>query len=88
MTAAKRSISFDPDLLANAERLARNEHGGNLSALVNAAVSEALARQVKLGRLDSFLRDMEREHGPVPDEVKVEVDAEWEEWESRSTAER
>jgi len=88
VTAAKRSISFDPDVLAAAEQLAAAENGGNLSALVNDAVSQAVARSEKLRGLGAFLDELDRKFGPVPDDITAEVDAEWEEWESRSTAER
>ncbi len=69
MATEKRSISFEADLLAEAEGLA----GGNLSALVNAA----LTREVKLARMGRMLADDDAEFGPVPDEVRAEVAAEW-----------
>lgn len=78
--AVKRSISFDPELLAAAEREARHaEYRGNLSALIN----DALERTLKSRRGLRLLAEIEREAGPVPEEVKAEVDREWREWHSR-----
>jgi len=74
MATAKRSISFDPELLAEAERAAEAEpYAGNLSGLVN----EALGRHLKLKGLRELLDDMDRELGPVPDAVRERVDREW-----------
>ena len=83
MAAEKRSISFDPETLRAAEQLASSEHGGNLSALVN----DTLERRVKARRLLEFLAELDQELGPVPEDVKREVDAQWEKWESPSTPE-
>ncbi len=69
MATEKRSISFDAALLAEAENLA----DGNLSALVNAA----LLREVKLARVGEMLADDDAQFGPVGDEVRAEVAAEW-----------
>lgn len=88
MASAKRSISFDPKLLAAAENLARAEYDGNLSALVNSAVRESIGRNERLRKLREFLDQMDREFGPVPEAIKAEIDEEIEEWESRSIAER
>ena len=52
---------------------ARRQADGNLSALINAA----LTREVKLARMGRMLADDDAEFGPVPDEVKAEVAAEW-----------
>ncbi len=69
VATVKRSISFDPDLLAEAERLA----DGNLSAYVN----DALLQHVKSAGLRVLLQELDAEHGPVSDDVKKEVDGEW-----------
>ncbi len=69
MATEKRSISFDADVLAEAECMA----DGNLSALVNAA----LVREVKLARLGRMLADDDDDFGPVPREVEAEMAAEW-----------
>lgn len=72
MATEKKSISFDAAVLS--EALARVEaSGGNLSAFVNAA----LARELKLARGRELLVEDERELGPVPDEIRAEVAAQW-----------
>jgi len=75
MATVKRSISFDPDLLREAEELAQEEKAGNLSALV----AEALEQRVKSRRLLEAIEDFEREFGPIPEEIRDEVDREWRE---------
>lgn len=82
--AAKRSISFDPEVLAAAERAAAAEHGGNLSALVN----EAVSRQVKLRGLGELLDEMDEKYGPVSEQGIAEAERELYGWESRSTRAR
>lgn len=77
MATVKRSISFDPDLLREAEALAQEEKAGNLSALV----AEALEQRVKSRRLLEEIEDFEREFGPIPQEIKEEVEREWRELE-------
>jgi hypothetical protein len=72
MAVQKRSISFDADVLAEAERLSQ-ERGGNLSAFVNEAVEQRL--KVALGR-KLIERDIER-YGPVPEEISARIEAEW-----------
>ncbi|MGI8596293.1 MAG: hypothetical protein ACR2LY_03295 [Thermoleophilaceae bacterium] len=74
MATAKRSISFDPELLARLEQAAEAEpYDGNLSGLVN----EALDRYLKAQRGRELLDDLDRELGPVPDAVRKRVDREW-----------
>jgi hypothetical protein len=73
VSAAKRSISFDPDVLNAATREAQHRWDGNLSALVN----EALRRQLKVHGLRRLLDDWDEKFGPVPDDVQAEVDREW-----------
>ena len=75
MATVKRSISFDPDLLREAEELAQEEKAGNLSALV----AEALEQRVKSRRLLEAIEDFEREFGPIPQKIRDEVDREWRE---------
>jgi Arc/MetJ family transcription regulator len=72
MASQKRSISFDESVLAEAERLA-GLRGGNLSALVNAAVE----RELRVTRGLELLEADEAELGPVPDAVKADIAAEW-----------
>jgi len=82
--AVKRSISFDPQLLADAEMRAKEPpFNGNLSAVVN----HALERESKLRGMRELLDDMDREFGPVPPEMYAEAKREIDEWESRSTRE-
>jgi hypothetical protein len=75
----KRSISFDPELLAKAERIAEKETGGNLSALVG----EALERRVKRSGLRALLDEDIARMGGIPPEIEEEVEREWAEIETR-----
>jgi hypothetical protein len=84
VAVTKRSISFDPGLLAEAERVAAARHGGNLSALVN----DALESRLRHERLGVLLDDIEREAGPLAEEQIAAADAELAAWESRSTQAR
>jgi Arc/MetJ family transcription regulator len=68
----KRSISFDEAVLAEAERLA-GLRGGNLSALVNAA----LERELRVTRGHELLAADEAELGSVPDSVRAQIADEW-----------
>jgi hypothetical protein len=72
MASQKRSISFDESVLAEAERRAV-EHGGNLSAFVNAAV----LRELRVARGAELLATDEAELGPVPESIRTQVAAEW-----------
>lgn len=40
----------------------------NVSALTTAALAEELDRRAKVAALDAYLADLERAHGPVPEE--------------------
>ena len=72
MASQKRSISFDEAVLLEAkQRVAAS--GGNLSGYVNAAV----LRELRLARGKELLEADERRFGPVPDEVRADVAAEW-----------
>lgn len=72
VASRKRSISFDEAVLAEAERRAAAA-GGNLSALVNAAV----LRELRIARGQELLAEDEAEFGPVPDDVRDEVAGAW-----------
>lgn len=72
MAVAKRSISFDADVLAQAERLSA-ERGGNLSAFVNEAVEQRL--KVALGR--KLIEEDIKRFGPIPESVVREIEALW-----------
>jgi hypothetical protein len=72
VASRKRSISFDEAVLAEAEQRAAAA-GGNLSALVNAAV----LRELRIARGRELLADDETEFGPVPDGVRDEVAVAW-----------
>ena len=74
MATAKRSISFDSELLAEAERAAEaDRYRGNLSGLVN----DALDRYLKAARGRELLAELDSELGPVPDSVRERVDRVW-----------
>jgi metal-responsive CopG/Arc/MetJ family transcriptional regulator len=70
MPVVKRSISFDAELIEEIDRLAAEETGGNLSALVGQALEQRLERR----RLREALDDWEREFGPIPREMLDEAD--------------
>jgi hypothetical protein len=72
MAVQKRSISFDANVLAEAERLSA-ERGGNLSALVNAAVEQ----QLKLADARKLIAADVEEFGPIPESVSAKIEAEW-----------
>ncbi|MBA3299664.1 MAG: hypothetical protein H0U24_06225 [Thermoleophilaceae bacterium] len=72
MTSQKRSISFDGSVLAEAEQRAAAA-GGNLSAFVNAAV----LRELKVTRGLELLAEDEAQFGPVSDDVRSEIAAQW-----------
>lgn len=72
MPAAKRSISFDADVIAAAESEVRVS-GTTLSAFVNKAVE----KQLKLTGLRKLVEDHERDFGPVPQEVMEEIERQW-----------
>ncbi len=72
MAVQKRSISFDADVLAEAERLSA-ERGGNLSALVNAAVEHEV--KVAFGR--KLIEEDIKRFGPIPESVRRRIEAEW-----------
>lgn len=74
MPTAKRSISFDPEVLEAAERAAGEDpYAGNLSGFVN----DALDRYLKAARGRELLADLDRELGPVSESVRERVDREW-----------
>jgi hypothetical protein len=73
MAVVKRSISFDPEVLAEAEAAARtNGYQGNLSALVN----DAVAHDMRLRGLAGALAEWEAEFGPITDEERAQADRE------------
>lgn len=69
----KRSISFDAELLAAAEAVAREATGGNLSALVG----EALDRRVRSAELGRLLDEDIARIGGLPPDVEREVGRQW-----------
>jgi hypothetical protein len=74
MPIAKRSISFDPEVLEGAEEVARRApYGGNLSGFVNDAVS----RRLKLMALAGFVAEHEREAGDITAAERAAIDREW-----------
>ncbi len=72
MASQKRSISFDESVLAEAEQRAAAT-GGNLSAFVNAAV----VRELRVAHGLELLAEDEEQFGPVPDDVRTEIAAQW-----------
>ncbi len=72
MAVQKRSISFDAEVLAEAERLSQ-ERGGNLSALVN----EALEHKLRIEGGLKLMEEDEKRWGPIPEEAIAEIEALW-----------
>lgn len=72
MASQKRSISFDETVLAEAEQRAAVT-GGNLSAFVNAAV----LRELQIARGLELLAEDDEQLGPVSDDVRAEIAAQW-----------
>jgi len=72
MAVRKRSISFDENVLAEAERLSQ-ERGGNLSAFVN----EALEHKMRIEGGRKLMEEDVKRWGPIPESVRAEVDALW-----------
>jgi hypothetical protein len=75
MPAVKRSISFDAELLARAERVAERETGGNLSALIG----QALEQRVKSSDLLAFLEEEIEAMGGISPEVHEATERAWDE---------
>lgn len=73
MPTVKRSISFDAELLARAERVAERETGGNLSALVG----EALEQRVKSSDLRTLIKEDIESIGGVPPDIREQASREW-----------
>jgi len=77
MAVVKRSISFTPELLAEAQREADLSFDGNLSAVV----ADALDRQLRNRRLGRALDAWEAKYGaPTEEELaetQRELDALW-----------
>jgi Arc/MetJ family transcription regulator len=70
MAASKVSLSIDDDVLAEARtRAGRRE--------LSSYVTDALRRQLQHDRIAELLADMERESGPVPDELMEEARQLW-----------
>ncbi len=72
MATDKRSISFDPELLREAEELA-SATGESLSGFVNSALLDRLRATRGL----ALLAEDDAELGPVPDDVKLAVAKQW-----------
>jgi post-segregation antitoxin (ccd killing protein) len=68
--AVKVSVTIDEEILAEARGLAP---GGNLSALVNDALSERVRRE----RLRTLLTDEAATAGPLPAALTEHVTAQW-----------
>jgi hypothetical protein len=72
MGVVKKSVAFDESVAREAAELAGP---GGFSRLVN----EIVAQRLQAVRIAKMLDEMEAEFGPIPEEVKQEVDAEWRE---------
>lgn len=79
MKTTKISVTLDTELLQQVRAYAR----GNLSRYVN----EALRDKVRNEHARKLIEEYEAEHGPIPEELLAEAEAEfraaeagWEEW--------
>jgi hypothetical protein len=72
MAVQKRSISFDADVLAEAERLSQ-ERGGNLSKLVN----EALEHELRIVGGRKLMEEDDKRWGPIPESVRAWGESVW-----------
>jgi hypothetical protein len=72
----KVSVTLDADLVAEI----KTELGeGQFSAYLN----ETIKRRRQYERLRRYLAELDEEFGPVPDEVRHQVEKEWNEFERR-----
>ena len=70
MTVSKVSLSIEDAVLTEArQRAGRRE--------LSAYVSQALSRQLQHDRLGELLAEMEKEAGPIPDELMEEARKLW-----------
>ena len=70
MAVVKKSVAFDEKVVKEAIEKA-GERG--FSRFVN----DAVAQRLQAERINQFIAEFEAEHGPIPDEIKREVDEEW-----------
>ena len=71
MKYARISVTLEPNVAVEL-RAAAGTHG------VSAFVNEAVRRQLQAQRLQHMLDDMDKEYGPVSEDIAREVDAvEW-----------
>ena len=76
MAMKKVSVTLDADLVAEI----KTEVGvRGFSAYLN----ETIKRRRQHERLRRYLADLDEEYGPVPDEVRHQVEREWNEFERR-----
>jgi Arc/MetJ-type ribon-helix-helix transcriptional regulator len=76
MAMKKVSVTLDADLVAEI----KTELGeGRFSAYLN----ETIRRRRQYERLRRYLRELDDEFGPVPDEVRRQAEREWDEFERR-----
>ena len=76
MAMKKVSVTLDADLVAEI----KTERGeGRFSAYLN----ETIRRRRHYERLRRYLRELDDEFGPVPDEVRRQAEREWDEFERR-----
>ena len=77
MAMKKVSVTLDEQLVAEI----KSEIGeGGFSAYLN----ESLVRRRQYERLRQYLRELDEEFGPVPDDVRQQVEKEWDEFERRA----
>jgi hypothetical protein len=82
MAKEKVTLTLDGDQL---EELRRTVGARSLSATVDSAVAAYLARLRHLAAVDDWLVELEREHGPVPQETLEWAAQLVEQWDARSS---
>jgi hypothetical protein len=72
MAVVKKSVAFDESVARQAMEFAGE---GNFSAFVNDVVAQRL-QQIRIAKM---LDEFEAEFGPIPDEVRLEAERQWDE---------
>jgi predicted transcriptional regulator len=69
MTVVKRAVSFDPEVWADLERIAKSERIG-----VSTVVNRALRHELRIERGLAAVRGWEAEHGELTEAELLEAD--------------
>lgn len=69
MTVVKRAVSFDPEVWADLERIAEEQHIG-----VSTVVNRALRHELRIQRGLAAVNEFEAQHGAFTEEELAEAD--------------